>query len=74
AKEALKGEDTEAIKSAVEKLATESQAIGQALYANTESDAAAAGATDGAAGTATDGQATDGDVVDAEIVDEDAKQ
>ncbi|HEX8870220.1 MAG TPA: molecular chaperone DnaK, partial [Lentzea sp.] len=34
ANEALKGTDINAIKTAVEKLATESQAIGQAIYAN----------------------------------------
>jgi molecular chaperone DnaK len=76
--EALKGEDTEAIRSAVEKLATESQAIGQALYANSEQ----ATQTDGQAGasaesgeSASDSSGSaDEDVVDAEIVDEDAKK
>jgi molecular chaperone DnaK len=75
ANEALKGTDIEKIKSAVEKLATESQAIGQALYANTEGaagGAGATGATGGAGGTAS-GNKTE-DVVDAEIVDEDEKK
>ncbi|WP_418155603.1 molecular chaperone DnaK [Actinoalloteichus caeruleus] len=76
---ALKGEDLAAIKTAVEKLATESQALGQALYANTgatpgdagqgEAGTAGAGASGGAGGAG----AKD-DVVDAEIVDEDDKK
>jgi len=62
---ALKGTDTAAIKSAMEKLATESQRMGAALYQQPGAEGAAQG---GGAG-ATDGQPTD-DVVDAEIVDE----
>jgi molecular chaperone DnaK len=67
AQEALKGTDTAAIRSAMEKLATESQALGQELYKNS---AAAAG--DGAApgGSTGSSGATHDDVVDAEIVDE----
>ena len=68
--EALKGEDINAIKSAVEKLATESQAMGSAMYANAGADSAAAGA--GAPGGAPAGESGGADdVVDAEIVDED---
>jgi molecular chaperone DnaK len=68
--EALKGEDIEAIKSSVEKLATESQAMGSAMYANAGADSAAAGA--GAPGGAAAGESGGADdVVDAEIVDED---
>jgi molecular chaperone DnaK len=69
--EALKGTDTGAIKAAMEKLATESQKLGAALYQQQ-------GAADGTAGAgATPGadagpQGAD-DVVDAEIVDEDKK-
>ncbi|MDR7302096.1 molecular chaperone DnaK [Haloactinomyces albus] len=74
--EALKGEDTSAISSAVEKLATESQSLGQALYADAGAGAAGAGADAGAAGDT--GEATSGsssssaeeDVVDAEVVDD----
>jgi molecular chaperone DnaK len=62
---ALKGTDTAAIKSAMEKLATESQRMGAALYQQPGAEGAAPG---GGAG-ATDGQPAD-DVVDAEIVDE----
>ncbi|MDK8686256.1 molecular chaperone DnaK [Corynebacterium pseudodiphtheriticum] len=61
--EALKGDDIEAIKSAVEKLSTESQAMGQAMY---EAEAAQAQA-DSEAGQA----GGNDDVVDAEVVDED---
>ncbi|HEY4455815.1 MAG TPA: molecular chaperone DnaK [Pseudonocardiaceae bacterium] len=68
--EALKGEDINAIKSAVEKLATESQAMGSAMYAAAGADSAAAGA--GATGGAPAGESGGADdVVDAEIVDED---
>ncbi|MEU4801644.1 molecular chaperone DnaK [Actinosynnema sp. NPDC023587] len=66
--EALKGTDIAKIRSAVEKLATESQAIGQSLYANTGANPAAdapSGDAPGAPGAKAD------DVVDAEIVDED---
>ncbi|ATI34507.1 molecular chaperone DnaK [Rhodococcus sp. H-CA8f] len=58
--DALAGTDIAAVKSAVEKLGTESQALGQAIY---EASAAnEAGNTDGAG--------NDDDVVDAEVVDE----
>jgi molecular chaperone DnaK len=60
-REALKGTDLGAVKSAVEKLTTESQELGQAIYANAAAEgdgAAAAGGAD--------------DVVDAEVVDEGA--
>ncbi|CAM06368.1 molecular chaperone DnaK [Saccharopolyspora erythraea NRRL 2338] len=69
--ESLKGEDVSAIKTAVEKLATESQALGQALYADAGAGAAGAdaGAGDGAAGASGSAKADD-DVVDAEIVDD----
>jgi len=67
AQAALKGTDTEAIRAAMEKLATESQALGQALYADQSAGAAGAATGDGA------GPRTDSDeVVDAEIVDEPA--
>ncbi|KAA5829058.1 molecular chaperone DnaK [Saccharopolyspora hirsuta] len=70
--ESLKGDDVAAISAAVEKLATESQALGQALYADAGANAAAgagagAGAADDAAGAKASGA---DDVVDAEIVDD----
>lgn len=57
-REALKGTDLGAVKSAVEKLTTESQELGQAIYANAASEE----------GAPTPGGADD--VVDAEVVDE----
>src|SRR5262249_7673308 len=80
AQEALKGTDTAAIRAAMEKLATESQALGQALYKDSAAaGAAAAGAGDGAApggpgarsaSSSGSGSGSGDDVVDAEIVDE----
>ena len=73
AQEALKGTDTEKIKSAMEKLATESQKLGAALYQQQGAEGAA-GAAGGAPGAgAGAGQSGADDVVDAEIVDEDDK-
>jgi molecular chaperone DnaK len=71
AQEALKGTDTAMIRSAMEKLATESQALGQALYAQ-QAAASGAAAGDGAAAGGPSGASagTHEDVVDAEIVDE----
>ncbi|STZ60410.1 chaperone protein dnaK [Mycolicibacterium tokaiense] len=68
AKTALAGTDIAAIKSAMEKLGTESQALGQAIYEATQAEQAAGGA-DGA-GT----QSSDDDVVDAEVVDDDQER
>ncbi|SDS84042.1 molecular chaperone DnaK [Corynebacterium timonense] len=59
--EALKGEDLDAIKSAVEKLTTESQELGKALYE--------AEANSGA--TQADAPSGDDNVVDAEVVEDD---
>jgi molecular chaperone DnaK len=72
AQTALKGTDTDAIKAAMEKLATESQKMGSALYQQPGAEGAAAGANPGDAGAAGGQQAGGGadDVVDAEIVDE----
>jgi molecular chaperone DnaK len=73
AQEALKGTDTGAIRAAMEKLATESQALGQALYQDSAA-AGAAGGGDGAAaggpGASSSAGAGSEDVVDAEIVDD----
>jgi molecular chaperone DnaK len=71
AQEALKGTDTATIKAAMEKLATESQKLGAALYQQQGGEAGAAGATPGA--DAGQSQSGADDVVDAEIVDEDKK-
>ncbi|ORI14981.1 molecular chaperone DnaK [Rhodococcus sp. 1163] len=61
AKSALAGSDISAVKSAVEKLSTESQALGTAIY---EAQANEQGSAEGGA------QAADDGVVDAEVVDE----
>ncbi len=61
-KKALEGTDIEAIKSASEKVATASQALGSAMYAQAQAAAPTGGPTPGAA--------ADEDVIDAEIVDE----
>ena len=67
-KKALAGDDVDAIKDAAEKVATTSQALGAAMYANAGANAAG-GAGDSGAGEQT--ASSDDDVVDAEIVDED---
>ncbi|WP_037042443.1 molecular chaperone DnaK [Pseudonocardia halophobica] len=73
--EALKGTDTDAIKSAMEKLATESQKLGQALYQQPGAEGAPGGAAGDNPGTgATGQQAGADDVVDAEIVDDEEKK
>ena len=72
AQEALKGTDIAAIKSAVEKLATESQAMGTAMYAQTGGQPGASAGAPGDGGAAAGGSKDD--VVDAEIVDEDDKK
>ncbi|MDO3651083.1 molecular chaperone DnaK [Nocardia mangyaensis] len=64
AKTALDGTDISAVKSAVEKLAAESQALGQAIY---EASAAADAQSGNGSGPR---QADDDQVVDAEVVDE----
>lgn len=73
--EALKGTDTDAIKSAMEKLATESQKLGQALYQQPGAESAPGGAAgDNPGAGATGQQAGADDVVDAEIVDDEEKK
>ncbi|GAA1219823.1 molecular chaperone DnaK [Pseudonocardia alaniniphila] len=69
AQAALKGTDTDAIKSSMEKLATESQKMGAALYQQPGAEGAATPGADG--GQAQGSNSADDDVVDAEIVDED---
>ncbi|MCB9417097.1 MAG: Hsp70 family protein, partial [Mycolicibacterium sp.] len=63
AKTALEGTDIGAIKSAMEKLGVESQALGQAIYEATQAEQAAGGGDSG-------GSSND-DVVDAEVVEDD---
>ncbi|MGB2838516.1 MAG: molecular chaperone DnaK [Actinomycetes bacterium] len=61
-KKALEGTDNEAIKSAAEKVATASQALGAAMYQS--------GDAPGAAGDGGESSGSDDDIVDAEVVDE----
>ncbi|MEJ5913121.1 molecular chaperone DnaK [Pseudokineococcus sp. 1T1Z-3] len=73
---ALAGEDVEAVKSAQEELATASQTLGAAMYAQQQQqeqgEQAAPGADAGAEGAT--GTAADDDVVDAEIVDDEERK
>ncbi len=71
-KEALKGEDTGAVKSAMEKLNESGMKIGQEIY-SAQQAADAASESSPAEGASSDGAAKSGDddVIDAEIVDED---
>ncbi|MGC5248637.1 molecular chaperone DnaK [Gordonia sp. DT219] len=64
ANEALKGNDIASIKSAIEKLSTQSQELGQAIYSASAAEGQGADSGDGA------GADADNDVVDAEVVDE----
>ncbi len=71
-KSALEGEDTDAISAAAATLATSSQAMGSAMYANAEGGEAADGGDHTAGPDAARDQSSSGDedIVDAEIVDE----
>jgi molecular chaperone DnaK len=73
-REALKGEDADAVKSAMEKVGSKSQQLAEAIYAASSQEAeTAAGDPTGTAGTAgaTDESGEqDEDIVDAEVVDE----
>ena len=68
AKTALAGIDIAAIKSAMEKLGQESQALGQAIYEATQAEQAAGGGDVGGDGSSSD------DVVDAEVVEDDDQE
>jgi len=68
AKTALNGTDITAIKSAMEKLGQESQALGQAIYEATQAEQAASGSDGGSSSSSND------DVVDAEVVDDEDDQ
>jgi molecular chaperone DnaK len=68
AKSALEGNDISAIKSAMEKLGVESQALGQAIYDATQAEQPAG---DGAGGSSS---SRDDDVVDAEVVEDDEER
>lgn len=70
-KEALKGEDIEAIKAAQSELMTAAQKIGESLYSQQQAEGAAGAAGAGAAGNGAANNGGDDDVVDAEVVDDD---
>ncbi len=74
-KEALKGDDTEKVKTAQTELMTAAQKIGQVLYAQQGAEGAAAGAAgaDGAGASAGSTSGSDDDTVEAEVVDDDDK-
>lgn len=68
-KTALAGEDDDAVKTAFDKL-NESQAkLGEAIYAQSQADAAAASSEGAPAGEQAGGE-SDEDVIDAEVVDD----
>jgi molecular chaperone DnaK len=74
-KEALKGEDVDAIKAGTDAVMRKFQAVGQAMYQQTpegqQTAAAAGGAPSGGTGSATGAQTeSEDDVVEGEIVDE----
>lgn len=68
---ALEGDDIARVRAAQETLATVSQELGTALYAQQQADASAPGAAGPTAGASAAG---DDDVVDAEVVDEDERR
>jgi len=72
-KKALEGTDVEAIKTASEKVATASQALGSAMYAQAQQEAPEGFDASGAAGEPGPSGA-DEDVIDAEIVDDEGDQ
>jgi molecular chaperone DnaK len=68
AKSALEGTDITAIKSAMEKLGVESQALGQAIYEATQAEQGTGTGADGSSSQADD------NVVDAEVVEDDEQE
>ena len=71
AKSALGGSDISAIKTAMEKLGQESQALGQAIYEATQAAQAAGSDAPGGQPGGGAGPGSSDDVVDAEVVDDD---
>jgi molecular chaperone DnaK len=69
-KEALKGEDDDAVKTAYDKLVANQQKIGEAIYNQQGAEGAAAGDEAGADSSA----GAEDDVVDAEVVDEEDEE
>ncbi|MEU6719455.1 molecular chaperone DnaK [Nonomuraea sp. NPDC046802] len=71
-KKALEGTDTDVIRTSAEKLATVSQKMGSAIYAQSQGQQSGEGAPQDA--SAGQGQKADEDVVEAEIVDDEPKK
>ncbi|WP_053352071.1 molecular chaperone DnaK [Leucobacter musarum] len=65
-KQALAGEEDEAVKNASEKLGQSQTKLGEAIYAAAQAEAPAEGATEG--------ESNDDDVVDAEVVEDDEEK
>ena len=75
-KEALKGDDDDAVKSAVEDLNQKASVMGQAMYAAAQAQAQASGeSAEGAEGASEDAssESAEDEVIDAEIVDDEEK-
>ncbi|MGP3969543.1 molecular chaperone DnaK [Streptomyces sp. 6N223] len=70
-KEKLKGEDSNAIREASERLAATSQKLGQAMYADAQAQTQQSGGPSAAGGGEGEGE---DEVVDAEVVDEDREK
>lgn len=70
-KEALNGEDDDAVKKAFDTLTEKQQKIGEAIYQQQESGAAGGAAGGADQGSSDAGTGADDDVVDAEVVDDD---
>src|SRR5690349_21418499 len=70
-KTALEGDDTDAVKAAVDKVNTTSAAVGQAMYAAAQAAQSETPSTDGSSASGDGAGSSDDDVVDAEIVDDD---
>ena len=73
-KEALKGEDNDAVKAAMDDLNTKASAMGQAMYAAAQAQQQSEAGPSAEGGQQWTQPPTDDDVVDAEIVDEDGKE
>ena len=69
-KSALAGDDDAAVKTAFDKLNESQSKLGQAIYANSQADEAAASASASADEPAASEGASDEDIVDAEVVDD----
>ncbi|MGN6744430.1 MAG: molecular chaperone DnaK [Amnibacterium sp.] len=68
-KSALAGTDDDAVKTAFDRLSQSQTKLGQAIYAQSQAEESAPGASQGA--QAGSGSSSDDDVVDAEVIDED---